>query len=356
MRLAPNVPLASLTTLRLGGPARELAVLEDPSDFPELIASASRTGSVPRVIGSGSNVLAADDGYPSLVARMATTGVRLDRSHDGERVLVTVQAGHELDALVNEVVAEGLSGIECLTGIPGTVGATPVQNVGAYGQEVMDTLVSVRAWDWATGQEAEMLPSQCELGHRTSVFKHSHRWTILTVTFALTPGKLGPPLTYRAVAEAAAVRLGERVLMDETVAAVRDVRAEKGMILNPSDHDGRTAGSVFLSPVITADAGSRLRADGAPVNDFPDGATRVSASWLMKTAGFSLGQQLASGARISRKHFTLVADDGATARSFAAAATIVAQRVQQATGITITAEPRPPGRSSSLCPAVYTES
>ena len=121
MRLAPNVPLASLTTLRLGGPARELAVLEDPSDFPELIASASRTGSVPRVIGSGSNVLAADDGYPSLVARMAATGVRLDRSHDGERVLVTVQAGHELDALVNEVVAEGLSGIECLTGIPGTV-------------------------------------------------------------------------------------------------------------------------------------------------------------------------------------------------------------------------------------------
>jgi UDP-N-acetylmuramate dehydrogenase len=339
MRLAPNVPLASLTTLRLGGPARELAVLEDPSDFPELIATASRAGSVPRVIGSGSNVLAADDGYPGLVARMATTGVRLDRSHDGERALVTVQAGHELDALVNEVVAEGLSGIECLTGIPGTVGATPVQNVGAYGQEVMDTLVSVRAWDWATGQEAEMLPSQCELGHRTSVFKHSHRWTILTVTFALTPGKLGPPLTYRAVAEAAGVRLGERVLMDETVAAVRDVRAEKGMILNPSDHDGRTAGSVFLSPVITADAGSRLRADGAPVNDFPDGATRVSASWLMKTAGFSLGQQLASRARISRKHFTLVADDGATATSFAAAATIVAQRVQQATGITITAEP-----------------
>jgi len=200
-------------------------------------------------------------------------------------------------------------------------------------------LVSVRAWDWATGQEAEMLPYKCGLGHRTSVFKHSHRWTILTVTFALTPGKLGPPLTYRAVAEAAGVRLGERVLMDETVAAVRDVRAEKGMILNPSDHDGRTAGSVFLSPVITADADGRLRADGAPVNDFPDGATRVSASWLMKTAGFSLGRQLASGARISRKHFTLVADDGATATSFAAAATIVAQRVQQATGITITAEP-----------------
>jgi UDP-N-acetylmuramate dehydrogenase len=339
MRLAPNVPLASLTTLRLGGPARELAVLEDLADFPELVATASRAGSVPRVIGSGSNVLAADDGYPGLVVLVATTGLRLDRSHDGERVLVTVQAGHELDALVNEMVAEGLSGIECLTGIPGTVGATPVQNVGAYGQEVIDTFVSVRAWDWATCQETEMTPSQCGLGHRTSVFKHSERWTILTVTLRLTPSKLGPPLTYRAVADAAGVPQGERVIMDETVAAIRDVRAKKGMILDPRDHDGRTAGSVFLSPVITPDAASRLRAEGAPVNDFPDGVTRVSASWLMKAAGFSLGQQLAPGARISHKHFTLVADDGATAASFAAAATAIAKRVQQATGITLTAEP-----------------
>jgi UDP-N-acetylmuramate dehydrogenase len=339
MRLAPNVPLASLTTLRLGGPARELVVLEDPADFPELIATASRAGRVPRVIGSGSNVLAADDGYPGLVARMATTGLRLDRSHEGERVLAAIQAGHELEALVSEMVAEGLSGIECLTGIPGTVGAIPVQNVGAYGQEVIDTLVSVRAWDWATGQQTEMGPAQCRLGHRTSVFKHSQRWTILTVTLALTPSKLGPPLTYRAVAEAAGVPHGERVTMDETVAAIRDVRARKGMILDPRDHDGRTAGSVFLSPVIPPDAASRLRAEGAPVNDFPDGATRVSASWLMKAAGFSLGQQLAPGARISHKHFTLVADDGATATSFAAAATAVADRVQQATGITLTAEP-----------------
>jgi UDP-N-acetylmuramate dehydrogenase len=339
MRLAPDVPLALLTTLRLGGPARELAVLEDPADFPELAVIARRGGAVPRVIGYGSNVLAADDGYPGLVVRMATTGVRLDRSHDRERVLVTVQAGHELEALVDEMTAEGLSGIECLTGIPGTVGATPVQNVGAYGQEVTDTLASVRAWDWAAGQETVMTPSQCGLGHRTSVFKHSPRWTILTVTLELTPSKLGPPLTYRAVAEAAGVPRGERVIMDETVAAVREVRTRKGMILDPRDHDGRTAGSVSLSPVIPPEAASRLRAEGAPVNDFPDGATRVSASWLMKAAGFSLGQQLAPGARISRKHFTLVADDGATATSLAAAASAVAERVRQATGITLTAEP-----------------
>lgn len=338
MRLAANVPLASLTTLRLGGPAREVAVLEDPADFPE-IAAASRARGVPRVIGFGSNVLAADDGFPGLVVQTATKGMRLDLSHDSEQVLVTVQAGHELDALVDEMAAEGLSGIECLTGIPGTVGATPVQNVGAYGQEIADTLIRVRAWDWAANQETEMAPAECGLGHRTSIFKHSQRWTILTVSLALTPSRLGPPLAYRAVAEAAGVPQGERVTIDETIAAVRSVRARKGMILNQADPDGRTAGSIFLSPVITDAAACRLRADGAPVNDFPDGATRVSASWLMQAAGFSLGQVLAPGARISRKHFTLVADDGATAASFAAAAALVAKRVRQVTGITLTAEP-----------------
>ncbi|WP_322768138.1 UDP-N-acetylmuramate dehydrogenase [Frankia sp. Cr1] len=339
MWLATNVPLASLTTLRLGGPAREVAVLDDPGDFPELVAAAGRAGSAPRVIGAGSNLLAADDGYPGLVGRMATTGVRLDHSQDGDRVLVTVQAGHDLDALVAEMVAEGLSGIECLTGIPGTVGATPVQNVGAYGQEVSDTLANIRAWDWTTGQETEMIPAHCGLGHRTSVFKHSKRWTILTVTLALTPSKLGPPLTYRAVADAAGVPLGEQILLDETVAAIRQVRDEKGMILDSCGPDGRTAGSVFLSPSIPADTARHLRGEGAPVNDFPDGKTRVSASWLMGAAGFSLGQRLATGARISTRHFTLVAGDGATAASFADAAATVAEQVQRATGITLTAEP-----------------
>lgn len=339
MRLASNVPLASLTTLRLGGPAREFLLLEQPGDFPELVVSATRAGGIPRVIGSGSNILAADDGYPGLVVRMATTGVRLRRSRDRKQVLATAQAGHELQALVDEMTSEGLSGIECLAGIPGTVGATPVQNVGAYGQEVADALVSVRVWDWRQGREAVLAPTQCGFGHRTSIFKHSQRWTILAVTLALTPSKLGPPLAYRAVAEAAGVPLGERVTIAETSVAIRDVRAKKGMILDPGDQDGRTVGSVFLSPAITTGTASRLRAGGAHVNDFPDGTTRVSASSLMKAAGFQLGERITPGARMSGKHFTLVADDGATAASFAAAAVIVAERVHEATGIVITAEP-----------------
>lgn len=340
MQLSPNVPLAGLTTLRLGGPARELAELEDIGDLPALVAHARQAEVPPRVIGSGTNILAADDGYPGLVIRMATAGVRLARGHAGDpRVLVTVQAGHQLQALVDEMLAEGLTGIECLTGIPGTAGGTPIQNVGAYGQEVADTIVAVRAWDWRENSDSVLTPAQCKFGHRTSVFKHGGRWMILTVTFALTPGKLGPPLNYAAVAAAAGLRPGQRTTLAGTAAAVRAIRAKKGMIIDPCDRDGRTAGSVFLSPVITAATAKHMRAAGAPVNDFPDGSTRVSASWLISAAGFSLGQPITPGVRISGKHFTLVTDDGATARSFAAAAAAVARRVRQVTGVTLTAEP-----------------
>jgi UDP-N-acetylmuramate dehydrogenase len=339
MHLATNVPLAPLTTLRLGGPALELAVLDDVRDFPAVAAHARSARLMPRVIGSGSNILASDDGYPGLVVRMATTGVRLARRDAAGRVLVTVQAGHQLQALVDEMLAEGLSGIECLTGIPGTTGATPAQNVGAYGQEVADTIASVRAWDWRESRETDLPPAQCEFGHRTSIFKHSQRWTILTVTFALTPSKLGPPLTYPAVAAAAGLSPGERTSLTETSAVVRSIRAKKGMLLDPADHDSRTAGSIFLSPVIPASAATDLRAVGAPVNDFPDGSTRVSASWLIGRAGFCLGQHITPGTRISGRHFTLVADDGATARSFAAAAAFVAERVRHHTGVALTAEP-----------------
>jgi UDP-N-acetylmuramate dehydrogenase len=340
MQLSPNVPLAGLTTLRLGGPARELAELDDIGDLPALVAHARQARVPPRVIGSGSNILAADDGYPGLVIRMATAGVHLARGHAGDpRVLVTVQAGHQLQALVDEMLAEGLTGIECLTGIPGTTGGTPIQNVGAYGQEVADTIVAVRAWDWHENRDSVLASAQCKFGHRTSVFKHDGRRMILAVTFALTPGKLGPPLNYAAVAAAAGLRPGQRTTLAETAAAVRTIRAEKGMILDPCDHDGRTAGSVFLSPIITAATAKHLRASGAPVNDFPDGFTRISASWLIRAAGFRLGQLITPGVRISGKHFTLVTDDGATASSFAVAAATVARRVRQVTGVTLTAEP-----------------
>lgn len=341
MHSIDHAPLAPLTTLELGGPATRLVTLEEPGDFDDLAADVRRAG-LPdvRVIGSGSNILVADSGYDGVIAHMGTTGVEVRPHPDGQRVLITAQAGHLLQDLVDETVQRHLSGIEMLTGIPGTVGATPIQNVGAYGQEVAETIVGVRVYDWQTHQHIDLSGEECRFGHRASRFKHSARWTILSVTFALVPSELSCPLTYRAVAETAGVKIGQPARLDEAVAAVRDVRTKKGMVLNPADADRRSVGSVFLSPVIDSQRADLLRGQGAPVNGFPDGTTRVSASWLIKEAGFALGEALALGARISHKHFTLVADGSeATAASFADAAALVAQRVLAATNVHLAAEP-----------------
>jgi UDP-N-acetylmuramate dehydrogenase len=333
--------IAPLTTLELGGPASRLVVLSEPSDFDELAAEI-RCVDPPniRVIGAGSNILAADAGYEGTLVHMRATGIDVRPHPDGRRVLITAQAGHLLQDLVDEAVHRKLGGVEMLTGIPGTVGATPIQNVGAYGQEVAETIISVRGYDWHTRRHVELSGAECRFGHRTSRFKHSTRWTILSVTFALTPVELSCPLTYRAVAESAGVESGQPVALDVAVAAVRDVRTKKGMVLDPTDADRRSVGSVFLSPIIGAELARALRIAGAPVNEFPDGTTRVSASWLIKEAGFGLGESLASGIRMSNKHFTLVADGPeATAAAFAEASALVVERVFGVTGVRLTAEP-----------------
>ena len=219
-----------------------------------------------------------------------TRGVTYQRPDPGGPVLVTAQAGHPWLDLVRELAAEELVGMETMTGIPGTIGAMPVQNVGAYGQETADTLVSVLAWDWQHGETVRLSAAECGLGHRTSRFKRSHRWLILAVTFALTPGRQSAPVRYRQVAEALDVPLGSRVPTPDLIAAVEKVRAGKGMLLDDAGPDARTVGSVFLSPRLAPDHADRLRAAGAPVHQFPDGSTRVSASWLMRDAGLALGE------------------------------------------------------------------
>jgi UDP-N-acetylmuramate dehydrogenase len=384
-----GVALAPLTTLQLGGRAARYAELADPADLPGLVAHSRSSGLIPLALGGGSNVLVADTGFDGLVVRMATAGIkvfagrsghrwgrrsdghgghggagatgsRADRggrpgagsgtgsgtasvtgtgSRVGDTVFVSVQAGHSLQDLVDFSIAEGLSGLECLTGIPGTVGATPIQNVGAYGQEVADTVVEVEAWDWLLDRQVRLTNGQCAFQHRSSLFKRSARWLILRITFALAKAELGPPITYPAVADAAGVPVGGRVSVADTAAAVHAVRTKKGMVLDPMDPDRRSVGSVFLSPVISADNADRLREAGAPVNDFPDGRTRVSASWLIREAGYQLGQALVPGVRISGKHYTLVADNGARASAFAEASALVAAGTLEATGIQLTAEP-----------------
>ena len=338
MHVREQVSLASLTTLGIGGPAAVLLDLTDPDDLPDVAAFAVAHGTHPLVLGGGSNVLVADSGCSAPVIKVATEGIRFQSDPEGT-VLVTVEAGHSLQDLVDAAIVEGLTGMETLTGIPGTVGATPVQNVGAYGQEVADTLVSVEAWDWVRRRAVSLSAGQCRLGHRTSIFKHSHRWLLLRVVFRLRPSALSTPITYRQVADALGIPPGARVPLADAAAGVLAVRRGKGMVLTPGDLDNRNAGSIFLSPVVPPRAAERLRVQDAPVHDFSDGSTRVSASWLIKEAGFALGQRLAEGVRLSTKQYTLVADRGATAAAFAAAVETIMGAVYTTAGVQLAPEP-----------------
>ncbi|MEU2790174.1 UDP-N-acetylmuramate dehydrogenase [Streptomyces sp. NPDC007100] len=340
MRVTHTAPLAPLTTLGLGGAAAAVVELHDLEDFPEFVAFAEAYPGDPVPLGAGSNVLADDSGCSSAVLRMATQGVKIAGETADGRTRVEVQAGHPLADLVDTTIAAGLTGMEMLAGIPGTTGATPVQNVGAYGQEISDTLVEVTVWDWKLRRRTVMDAAACGLGHRTSVFKRTRRWTVLTLVFALHRAELSAPVSYRTVAAELGVPVGTRVPAAEAAQAVRAVRHTKGMVLDTSGIDRRSVGSVFLSPELTPTQAADLHALNAPVHRFPDGSTRVSASWLIRHSGFALRTPVTTGVRISSQHYTLVADEGtdATATTFAEAIDVVLQQVQTRTGVTLTPE------------------
>ncbi len=328
-----GVPLAPLNTLKLGGLAATMHILTDARDMVELSAEVPPAEDAwPVALGGGSNVLVADAGVSRPVLLVRTGGIAYQPLPDG-RILARVQAGHALQDFVDDTVALELSGLETLTGIPGTVGAVPVQNVGAYGQEVADTLVTVTAWDWRLRRRVTLRRRDCRLGHRTSIFKHSRRWLILEVAFALRPGRLGTPVTYGQVARTLGVPLGARVPLPDLAAAVLHVRRTKGMVLADAGVDARSAGSVFLSPTVDAGTAVRLRRSGASVHRFPDGVTRASASWLMEAAGYRLGDEVTPGVRMSTRQFTLVAEHRATTESFVEATRTVQARVLRRVGV-----------------------
>lgn len=337
MRQHPHTLTAPLTTLMIGGPA-DVLELEDARDFPEVVEEARVRRTRPACLGGGSNVLIADAGTTDPVLLIRTHGIRIDYGND-TRTLVTVEAGHSLGDLVDFTVEHGLIGLETLAGIPGTVGAMPIQNVGAYGQETADTVVAVTAWDWQKRSMVDLTHAECGFGHRTSLFKRSHRWTILRVAFALTPDRLSAPVVYRELLDPLGIPIGTRLPVSDVVSAVLDVRRRKGMVLDPNDIDTRSVGSIFLSPSVDPAQAAHLRSMGASPHTYPDGQTRVGASWLLRQAGYALGQSIESGIRMSTKHYTLVADDGATATSFSAAARRLRDHVADVTGIVLTFEP-----------------
>jgi UDP-N-acetylmuramate dehydrogenase len=289
------------------------------------------------VLAGGSNVVVADAGYPGTVLLLRNRGLSVIR--DGDALLVTVAAGEPWDEVVARTVGEGWAGVECLSGIPGSAGATPIQNVGAYGQEVAETIVSVRAYDRERAETVVLTPAECGFGYRTSVFKHSDRWIVLDVTLRLIPDRLSTPIRYPELARALGVEAGARAPLDEVRAAVLKLRAGKGMVLDPDDPDTYSVGSFFTNPVLPAAAFDGLRQVGAPAWPNPDGTVKTSAAWLIERAGFAKGYGR-DGVAISTKHTLALTNrgSGSTAALLDLAREIRAG-VAERFGVTLVPEP-----------------
>lgn len=336
-----DVPLAPLTTLGLGGPARRLVTAYDEQSVAHVVTTADAAGEPLLVLGGGSNVVLPDEGFPGTVLRIATHGLAAELA-DG-RVHLTASAGEDWDGLVAHCVAEGLAGIEALSGIPGLVGASPVQNIGAYGQEVAQTVVAVRALDRSSGKVVDLAPQDCGFSYRHSAFKaNPARWVVLAVTFRLAPEALSTPVAYAELARRLGVEFGDRAPLGDVRAAVLELRRGKGMVLDAADHDTRSAGSFFTNPLLTAAELEALlaRADDPPPT-WPDdtGRTKVSAAWLIERAGFGKGA-FDGPVGISSKHtLALVNRGGATTADLRRVAAAVRDGVQEAFGVELVPEP-----------------
>jgi UDP-N-acetylmuramate dehydrogenase len=283
------------------------------------------------VLGGGSNLLVSDAGFPGTVVHVATAGVRI--TPDGT---AAVAAGEDWDGVVARTVAERLAGIECLSGIPGSTGATPIQNVGAYGQEVAQPVVAVRAYDRQAREVRTLAPEECRFAYRHSRFKAElDRWVVLEVTFALRPGEHSAPIRYAELARTLGVDVGASAPLAEVREAVLALRRGKGMVLDAADHDTWSAGSFFTNPVLDAAA----LPQGAPTWPQPDGRVKTSAAWLIEQAGF--GKGYGSGrARLSTKHPLAVTNrGGATAADLVALAREVRDGVRARFGIELVNEP-----------------
>ena len=342
-----DVPLAPLTTLRLGGPARRLVTAYDGESVVDVVRAADADDEPLLVLGGGSNVVLPDEGFDGTVLRIAAHGLAAER--DGDRVLLTAAAGEEWESFVALCVADRLVGVEALSGIPGLVGASPVQNIGAYGQDVSQTVVRVRAWDRRTGAVVELSREQCRFAYRTSTFKQdAARWVVLAVTFALGTGALSAPVGYVELARLLGVEVGERAPLTDVREAVLALRRGKGMVLDAADPDTRSAGSFFTNPLLTARQASALRDRvtarcGAAVRppEWPerDGRVKVSAAWLIERSGFGKGA-FAGPVGISTKHtLALVNRGGGRTADLLAVAGTIRDGVDDAFGVELVPEP-----------------
>jgi UDP-N-acetylmuramate dehydrogenase len=329
-------PLSGFTTLRTGGPAERLIVAETETELIDAIATADASGAPITILGGGSNVVLSDEGLPGTVVLVRTRGI--DVSVDAcAGAWVTVAAGEPWDDLVAHTVAEEWSGIEALSGIPGLTGATPIQNVGAYGQEVADTIARVTAYDRVTRRTEVTAAGDCGFGYRTSRFKSTPgRHVILSVTFQLPLGSMSAPIGYAELAARLGVAVGERAASGDVREAVLDLRRGKGMVLDAADHDTWSVGSFFTNPVVEAD---RVP-EGAPAWPQADGQVKTSAAWLVERAGFPRGFPEGGAARLSTKHTLAITNRGSASTSdVIALAREIRDGVLGRFGIKLTPEP-----------------
>jgi UDP-N-acetylmuramate dehydrogenase len=343
MRMQENVALAPLTTMGVGGPARYFVEAKTLADVTEAV-SFSYSNKLPLfVLGGGSNLVISDAGWPGVVLKIAIAGI--DENTREGRAIFEVGAGEEWDKLVARAVSRNCSGVECLSGIPGSVGGTPVQNVGAYGQEVSESVESVLALDLRDGQVRELCNEACGFSYRTSIFNTSERgrYIILRVTYALTPG--GAPRVEYADLKRYFAGWNMPPTLADTRDAVRKIRAGKGMLISPADDDCRSAGSFFKNPVLSSaqyqDLTDRASAKDLQVPSYPalEAHHKVSAAWLVEHSGFSKG--LVNGrVGISRKHALAIVNRGnATASDVVALKEQIQQRVEDLWGIHLEPEP-----------------
>lgn len=349
--------LAPLTTLRLGGPAERLVTVFDTRELVEACLSVWADDEPWMVLGGGSNVVVSDEGFDGTVIHLASRGIEQQDAGPGDEpgtVRVRVQAGEPWDALVEYTVSNGLSGVEALSGIPGSTGASPVQNIGAYGQEVSTVLLGVEFLDAETGELQWLTARELDFGYRTSALKRGRRGVVVSVEFRLRRAgsgalALGLPIEYPQLADALGVGLGDRVALGAVRDAVLRLRASKGMVLDPDDPDSVSAGSFFTNPIVTESFARTLPSD-APrwitelpaTPDTPETyEVKLSAAWLIEHAGISRGFSLpGSNAAISGKHtLALVNRGGATAEQLLELARFIQWRVQAEFGVNLAPEP-----------------
>jgi len=328
--------LANHTTFRLGGPARRFVEATTEKQLIDTVADCDSRGEPVLVLGGGSNVLIADEGFDGTVVKVATRGVRAEAA-DCSGAQLEVAAGETWDDLVARAVAAQWSGMETLSGIPGSVGAVPIQNVGAYGAEVATLIQRVRTWDRAEGAIRTFAAAECGFGYRDSRFKREKgRHLVLRVDFQLPLGELGQPVRYPELARALGVEVGQRAPAARVRETVLAIRRRKGMVLDANDHDTWSAGSFFTNPILTPEQAASLPAE-AP--RFPAGeGVKTSAAWLIQHAGFPAGH--GSGpARLSTRHVLALTNRGhATTADVLALAREIRDGVRERFGITLVPE------------------